>query len=232
MAALVRGLGVAVDAFETHGGMGCIYALRDPTKVLKIADVGRSWCRYEPRNYDILQRHHIPCATLHAFHSRVADGTEYVVSVLERLEFTATAFLRAAGRLREPPEPIAELFEAMLGVLASSNLVYGDLSPDNIMFRKLPHHRYELALVDPQFLAPLPAFEQGMTTKKARHFDRIYLALKIQNIGVRDPVVRVFTERICTALLGYLPRHDVSKYWIEHEAPVGLFVAYDIQSAQ
>ena len=229
MSDLINGLGVVVDALETHGGMGRIYALRDSTKVLKVADVHRSWCKYEARNYGILERNCLPCARMIAHAMRPLDGTEYTVTVLERLEFTATAFLRSAGRFREPPAVIAELFEAMLRRLRKSNLVYGDLSPDNIMFRHLGNDRYELALVDPQFLVPLAAFERGMTTSKAVAFDRIYLALKIQNIGVRDPAVRGFTDAICEALLGYLPPSAASQKWIQIEAPVGLFVAYDIQ---
>jgi hypothetical protein len=248
---LVSGLRVAVDMLETHGGMGRIYALKDPSRVLKVADLKTSWCRYEPMNYRTLEANNIPCATMYADCRRPLDNTVFVLMVLERLEFTMTALIRAAGRTKQDPRKISVILKSVLRMLKNANLAYGDLSPENIMFRRCspesssdsasgstsasasgststPTNLFEIALVDPQFVVPLDAFQRGMTVKKADAFDTTYLALKIQIIGILDPPIRKFAESICADILGYVPTEQQTRHWLVYDAPVGLFVAYDI----
>jgi hypothetical protein len=225
---LVTGLGIGVQTMETHGGMGRIYALRDSSKVLKIADVDRSWCAYEPRNYEILREKGISCALVYGDWTRTLDNKTYMLTVLERLEFTMTALIRAAGRLRQNPSSLSKILKSVLVVLKRANLAYGDLSPDNIMFRKVGQDTYELALVDPQFMVPLDAFKRKMTPEKGEHFDTTYLALKVQTIGILDPAVRKFTDTICRDILGYVPPQEKTRGWLVRDAPIGLFIAYDV----
>jgi hypothetical protein len=233
---LVSELRVAVDMLETHGGMGRIYALKDPSRVLKVADLKTSWCRYEPGNYRTLEANNIPCATMYADCRRPLDNTVFVLMILERLEFTMTALIRAAGRAKEDPRKISIILKSLLRMLKNANLAYGDLSPENIMFRRCssesssdsasasgctssPTNLFEIAL---------DAFQRGMTVKKADAFDTTYLALKIQIIGILDPPIRKFAESICADILGYVPTEQQTRHWLVYDAPVGLFVAYDI----
>lgn len=224
---LTQGLEVSVQSLETHGGMGRIYALTDPTKVLKIADVDRSWCAYEPQNYALLEQKGLPCAVMHSHCIRSVKQT-YVLTVLERLDITMTALIRAAGRLRQDPLMISRVMKSMLCRLKEANVAYGDLSPDNIMCRYVDNDTYELALIDPQFMVPLDVFKRAMTPEKAEHFDTTYLALKIQSIGLLDPRVRNFTEIICKDILGYVPPPTKTREWLIHDAPIGLYLAYDV----
>ena len=228
LAELTKGLHVTAHALETHGGMGRIYALEDPDKVLKVADVRRSWCKYEPPNYELLKARGIPHAHVFATDTRRLDDTAFVVCVLERLDFTMTAFLRAAGRLKYPSKQVVHLLLTLLDLLSTSDLAYCDLSPDNIMFRHLGDGDYAVALIDPQFLVTLPEYRAAMTPHKADAFDRTYLALKIQAVGILDPPVHKFTNAVCDGILGHVPLEKHTRRWLVYDAPVGLFMAYDI----
>ena len=234
---LLAGLDVKVEALETHGGMGRIYTLRDPAKILKVADIRTSWCKYEPANYALLKSRGIPCAHLDFATTRtvhvpgVAIDAAYVVMAMERLDCTLTACIRAMARLPDParsPAHIAAILQRVLDTLAANGLVYGDLSPDNIMFRSVGGTRYELALIDPQFVVPLDAFKAAMGAARALAFDTTYLALKVQAIGLLDPVVAKFADAVCAHILGHTPLEKHTRRWLLHEAPVALFLAYDI----
>ncbi len=228
LAELIDGLKIKIDALETHGGMGRIYALRDPSKVLKVADVRTSWCKFEPRNYRVLRECKVPCATVHASLSRKCRDTAYILLLLERLEFTMTAFIRALGRTSAHPTIVSGMLQDILRLLRENDLVFGDLSPDNIMFRSLGGHVYELALVDPQFLVRGESFRKVLGHTRGTAFDTTYLALKVQAIGLLDPPVAKFTNAVCAKILGHLPAEKHTRYWLLHEAPTALFVAYDI----
>jgi hypothetical protein len=228
LADLIRGLRIDVESLEIHGGMGRIYALKDPDKVLKVTDVARGWCKYERSNYTILQRLHIPCAVVYTSVTRRVDDTVYVLSVMERLEFTMTAFIRAAGRANVHPHDITAVLKSLLQLLRQHDLVYCDLSPDNIMFRRLDDHEFQIALIDPQFMVSRPDFRNAMSRQKADAFDTTYLALKVQAIGMLDHVVHKFTDAVCAGILGHVPLEKYTKRWLLHEAPIGLFMAYDI----
>jgi hypothetical protein len=235
---LLAGLDVTVEALETHGGLGRIYTLRDTTKILKVADIRTSWCKYEPANYALLKSRGIPCAHLAFSTTRtvhvpgVAVDAAYVVMAMERLDFTMTACIRAMARAApnpaRSPAHIAAILQRFLDTLAAQGLVYGDLSPDNIMFRFVGGTRYELALIDPQFVVPLEAFKVAMGPARAMAFDTTYLALKVQAIGLLDPEISKFTDAACAHILGHTPLERHTRRWLLHEAPVGLFMAYDI----
>jgi hypothetical protein len=228
LADLVKGLRINVESLEIHGGMGRIYALKDPEKVLKVADVARGWCKYERSNYSILQTIDFPCVTVFTSVFRRFDNTVYLVTLMERLEFTMTAFIRAAGRSNVNPKGVTIVLKTLLDLLQKHDIVYGDLSPDNIMFRRLDDTEFQIALIDPQFMVSRTDFGQVMSEVKARVFDTTYLALKIQAIGMLDPAVHKFTEAVCAGILGHVPLEKYTKRWLTHEAPVGLFMAYDI----
>lgn len=225
---LVRKLGVTIESLETHGGMGRIYTLTDPEKIIKVADVTRSWCAFEPENYAVMRRYGIPCAKVFASDTRQG----YMLCVLERLEFTLTAFIRATHKTTKNATWIIGCIQSVLDVLKMHNLVYCDLSPDNIMFRSLGDGAYSVALIDPQFLVPLESFRHVMPPKKADVFDTTYVALKIQTLGMLDPSIHKFTETLCAGILGHVPLEKHTMRWLTHEAPVGLFMAYDILKSQ
>lgn len=238
---LAERLRVKIDCLETHGGMGRIYALRDADKVLKIADVRTSWCKHESRNYSVLVTAGIPSArVVSSIMTTVSPGKTYAVMVLERLDFTLTAYLRALARTAEcvttSARAVVQLISVLLHSLQAHDLVFGDLSPDNIMFRCLDSDSgdsdspgtYELALIDPQFLCPLPLFEEAVGRVRGRAFDTTYVALKIQAIGLLDKVCAPFTNAVCAGLLGHTPPEKHTRQWLLHEAPVGLFMAYDV----
>jgi hypothetical protein len=221
---------VAVDGLETHGGMGRIYSLRDPRIVLKVADVRTSWCKYERSNYDVLRKHRVSCARIVSDIVVPYRHTAYVGIVMERLEFTMTMFLRACARsTRVSPTWIVGMLRGVLETLRVAGLVYCDLSPDNIMFReKAGDETYELVLVDPQFVVYLDDFRIAVGEKKAENFDVSYLALKVQAIGLVDPGSAKFTDAVCAGLLGHVPLEKHTRRWLLHDAPIGLFMAYDI----
>lgn len=226
---LTKGMrGVHVVKLETHGGMGRIYALEDPTKLLKVADLRRSWCKYEAQNYQVLTKVGLPCAKVWASHTQMLDNDVYIVTVIERLDFTLSSYIRAAGRLNKPPKHIIGLLVTLLDALDSHKIVFGDLSPDNIMFRNDDDDRYSLVLIDPQFAVPAAEFQKKMPEEKAKAFDKTYLALKIQAIGFSDPPVHRFADAVCAGILGHTPLEKHTRRWLMHEAPVGLFMAYDI----
>lgn len=225
---LAKMMSVRVEAPETNGGMARIYALEDPDKVLKVADVQRSWCKYEPRNYQRLHALGIPCSRLWDWQMCKIDDVYYVAMVLERLEFTLTAYIRAAGRVHANPKKVVGLVQTILEELRQKNLAYVDLSPDNIMFRDVGNGTFAAALIDPQFVVPLDAFAKKMPPRKAQTFDTTYVALKIQAIGMMDPEVHKFTEAVCAGVLGHVPLEKHAVRWLVHDAPVGLFMAYDI----
>jgi hypothetical protein len=231
---LTEGLKIKVDALETYSGMGRIYALRDSDNVLKVADIKTSWCKYEPMNYELLESKGISCAALVTHTRRTVGETTYVVMVLERLEFTMTAFIRAMGRSPEVanPKAVACMLRGILDALQRNDLVYGDLSPDNIMFRPVQGLQYELALIDPQFLVHARDYEKALGTARSRAFDTTYLALKVQAIGLLDPVVSKFANSVCAGILGHVPPEKHTRHWLLHESPVGLFMAYDILRAK
>jgi serine/threonine protein kinase len=147
---------------------------------------------------------------------------------MERLEFTMTAFIRAAGRVHLPPKDIIAVLKTLLDLLHTRNLVYGDLSPDNIMFRRVDDVDFQIVLIDPQFMASRQDFSTSTSETKAKAFDTTYLALKIQAIGMLDPAVHKFTDAVCAGILGHVPLEKYTKRWLTHEAPVGLFMAYDV----
>lgn len=216
---------VTIASLETHGGMGRIYTLTDPGRVLKIADVRTSWCAYERDNYRALERAGIPCARV----SHALLDQQYVVMVLERLECTLTAFIRASARAGGDPGVVVALVSALLARLRGAGLVFGDLSPDNIMFRRVsPWAFYEPVLIDPQFLVPMPDFRRVMGAVRGGAFDTTYVALKIQNIGMADAAVQAYTDAVCAGLIGHVPLVKHTRKWLLYEAPVGLFMAYDI----
>ena len=236
---VVEGLSVKIECLETHGGMGRIYALRDPDQVLKIADLRTSWCKHEARNYKVLETAGIPCARVLASAVRtVSPGKTYAVMVLERLDFTMTAYIRALARttasVSTSVRAVVQAISALVHVLQSNDLAFGDLSPDNIMFRRLDcaddscPATYELALIDPQFMCPLPLFEDAVGPVRGRAFDTTYIALKIQAIGLLDRACAPFTDAVCAGLLGHTPLEKHTRRWLLHEAPVGLFMAYDV----
>lgn len=228
LADVVKGLKIQVESLETHGGMGRIYTLTDPSKILKIADVQRSWCTYEPRNYATMERLGIPCAKVYVAETRPLGSHVYMVFVLERLEFTMTAYIRAAARFKASPKHVIGVVQGILDMLKDRNVVYGDLSPDNIMFRMVEHDMFTVTLIDPQFMVPMDAFRKVMPRKNAESFDTTYVALKIQALGMTDHAVQKFTEIVCAGLLGHVPLEKHTTRWLMHEAPVGLFMAYDI----
>jgi serine/threonine protein kinase len=217
-------MGITIESFETHGGMGRIYTLTDPEKLLKIADIRRSWCAFEPSNYAILRHQEIPCAKVYATDTRHG----YMICVLERLEFTLTAYIQAVNKTVKNAKWIVGFIHSVLDMLRKNNLVYCDLSPDNIMFRSLGNGNFTMALIDPQFLVPLDKFRHVMRPKKADSFDTTYVALKIHSLGFLDPSVHKFTETICGGILGHVPLEKHTTRWLTHDAPVGLFMAYDI----
>jgi hypothetical protein len=221
---LVHGMGIVIESLETHGGMGRIYTLTDPRKILKIADIRRSWCAFEPSNYALLKRLGIPCAKVYA--SATRQG--YMICVLERLDFTLTAYIRAVTKTAKNAKWIIGCVNNILDMLKQKNVVYCDLSPDNIMFRSLGNGDFTVALIDPQFVVPLDSFRHVMPLKKADSFDTTYVALKIQTLGMMDPSVHTFTETLCAGILGHVPLEKHATRWLQHEAPVGLFMAYDI----
>jgi serine/threonine protein kinase len=221
---LVRGMGITIESLETHGGMGRIYTLTDPNKIVKIADIRRSWCAFEPQNYALLRRCGIPCAKVYA--SATRQG--YMICVLERLEFTLTAYIRAVNKTAKNAKWIISFVTGLLDMLKQQNLVYCDLSPDNIMFRAVGNGDFTMALIDPQFLVPLDSFRHVMPPRKADAFDTTYVALKIQTLGMMDPAVHKFTETLCAGILGHVPLEKHTMRWLKHEAPVGLFMAYDV----
>ena len=251
LADLTEGLGVRVDTLETHGGMGRIYALRDPDKILKVADVKTSWSKYEAKNYQLLEARGVPVATVHAAVLRALAETTYLVMVLERLEFTMTAFIRAVGRRPGPGDvqAVTGVLRKLLDALDAAGLVYGDLSPDNIMLRPIAGGAaydaggaaydagaaaydargaaYDVALIDPQFVVPEPEFAAKLGAARSRAFDTTYLALKVQAIGMLDPAVAKFADAVCAGILGHVPAQKQTRHWLLHEAPVGLFMAYD-----
>lgn len=224
---LTDGLQIKVRALETHGGMGRIYRLQDVSHVLKVADIRTSWSKYESRNYEVLRSKGIACA--HVVSSAVKE--QYLVMVLERLEFTMTAFIRAAARTGASPKWVAGMLCGILDSLRDSGLVFGDLSPDNIMFRSVGSG-YEIALIDPQFLVPSRDFLKSMGSARGNAFDTVYLSLKVHAIGILDKTVLKFCESVCVGILGHVPREKQTRRWLTHEAPVGLFVAYDILSTR
>mgnify|MGYP000157916491 CR=1 FL=1 len=229
LADLIRGLRIDVESLEIHGGMGRIYALRDPEKVLKVADVARGWCKYERSNYITLQTMGLPCAKVYTSVFRRFDNTVYLLTIMERLEFTMTAFIRAAGRVHLPSKDIIAVLKTLLDLMHTHNLVYGDLSPDNIMFRRvIDDVDFQIVLIDPQFMVSHQDFVSSTSEAKAKAFDTTYLALKIQAIGILDPIVHKFADAVCAGILGHVPLEKYTKRWLTHEAPVGLFMAYDI----
>lgn len=225
---LVEGLHVTIRAQETQGGMGRIYRLRDASRVLKVADIRTSWSKHEARNYEILRSKGVSCADVIA----AAVKADHSILVLERLDFTMTAFIRAAGRIGASSKWVAGMVRGVLDALREAGLVYGDLSPDNIMFRSFGSSEYELALIDPQFVVPAEDFLKAMGSTRGNAFDTVYVALKIHAIGLMDPAVSKFTQSVCSGILGHVPREQRTRYWLVHEAPVGLCIAYDILRQQ
>ncbi len=230
---IARGVDVRIETLETHGGMGRIYTLTDSTRILKIADIRTSWSKYEPANYKTLEARGVPCAKVYASATPTIGPTAYVVMVLERLEFTMTAFIRAVGRNphRFTAGAVAAMLCGILDMLHKQQIVFGDLSPDNIMFRAVGASTYELALIDPQFLVPRDDFTRVMGAVRGEAFDTTYLALKVQAIGLLDPAVRKFTDAVCADVLGHVPPEKHTRKWLLNEAPVALFIAYDILRA-
>lgn len=224
---LVWGMGIVIESLETHGGMGRIYTSTDPRKIVKIADIRRSWCAFEPSNYAFLKRLGIPCAKVYA--SATRQG--YMIYVLERLDFTLTAYIRAVSKTAKNAKWIIRFVQNILDLLKQKHVVYCDLSPDNIMFRSLGNGDFTVALIDPQFVVPLDSFRHVMPLKKADSFDTTYVALKILTLGM-DPSVHKFTETLCAGILGHVPLKKHATRWLQHEAPVGLFMAYDILKSQ
>jgi hypothetical protein len=235
---IAKGVDVQIESLETHGGMGRIYTLTDATRILKIADIRTSWSKYEPANYKTLEARGVPCANVYSTATPTIGPTAYVVMVLERLEFTMTAFIRAVGRdpHRFTTGAVAAMLRGILDTLREQKLVYGDLSPDNIMFRCIGRAdtqsaTYELALIDPQFLVPRDDFALVMGAARGEAFDVTYLALKVQAIGMLDPAVHKFTDAVCADVLGHVPPEKHTRKWLLNEAPVALFIAYDLLRA-
>ena len=236
---IAKGAGVRIESLETHGGMGRIYTLTDATRILKIADIRTSWSKYEPANYKTLEARGVPCAKVYTSATPTIGPTAYVIMVLERLEFTMTAFIRAVGRdpHRFTAGAVADMLRGILDMLREQKLVYGDLSPDNIMFRCIGRAdtqsaKYEIALIDPQFLVPRDDFTRVMGAARGEAFDTTYLALKVQAIGLLDPAVHKFTDAVCADVLGHAtPLEKHTRKWLLNEAPVALFIAYDILRA-
>jgi hypothetical protein len=229
---IAKGVDVQIESLETHGGMGRIYTLTDPERLLKIADIRTSWSKYEPANYKTLEARGVPCAKVYVSATPTIGPTAYVVMVLERLEFTMTAFIRAVGRTADfNAAAVAGMLRGILDMLRERKLVYGDLSPDNIMFRCIGPTKYEIALIDPQFLVLRDDFTRVMGDARGESFDTTYLALKVQAIGLLDPAVRKFTDAVCADVLGHVPPEKHTRKWLLNEAPVALFIAYDILRA-
>lgn len=219
--AIAASLGVTTRRQEAAGGMGRVFALSDPDRVLKISDATTSWSAFEPRAYAVLRERDVPCVRLVGSVSH----PPYVAMVLDRAEVTLTAIVRAAARVRpDSARSLARAVRPLLAGLRAAGLVFGDLSPDNVMLAGA-----DLVLIDPQFLVDAAAFRRRMGEARAHAFDTVYLALKIQAIGFVDVRAAAFARELAGAVLGReAPADDTAARWLLREAPVGLFLAYDI----
>lgn len=192
----IDGTRVRIWSSEGHGRLGRVYALTHPFHVLKVSKTD-----LEAHNYSLLLSRGIPCA--HVVESRDVriDDLVYSVTIMNRLEFTLSALIRASGYTRQYPRGLAEALIDLLYMLKRENIAYVDLSPDNIMFSKGKGNVFAVHVIDPQFVVPLDAF----TRVYNRHYDCTYLALKLFVLGQLHPPCTQYAKSLCRSLLGYVP---------------------------
>lgn len=213
LAVLLSGLtinGHRIDIWsdEGHGRLGKVYALTHLWHVVKVSKT-----RMEAHNYSILRAVGIPSA--HVVISRdvhVQPDEMYSVTVMQRLDFTLTALLRASGHTKKYPHGVYKALTDILDNLYKHNIAYVDLSPDNIMFRKVSARTYCVHLIDPQFVTPLDDFSRVYTSSSydPRTYDTVYLSMKLYVLGLLHVSCQQFATDLCRQLLGYMPsRRDV-----------------------
>jgi len=222
----------------TAGGMSRIYATENPHILVKISDMSRGWSKYEHRNYKMLRRHKIPAAAI--LHACLRRG--YMIIVVERLEFTVTSVLRSVTELNALYlDEVVRGLHAVLNNLRQAQITFADLSPENIVCRRVvpvrgledepDMVRLELVLIDPQFAVSTSELAELMGPRQAEEFDTIHLALKIMAIGLEDGKrgrLRLATNAVSCAVLRTeeLPPMHSMKDWLLNKVPISLQLAY------
>lgn len=212
-------LRIQVCGVQGHGRLGRIYRIKNSPHVCKVSSVDMSGT-YEMHNYSILRSRDIPCPEVILSSIQDSGNSLYTISVLERMDFTLTALLRSCKDIHHI-QGLDTALDTLLQALIDANLVYIDLSPDNIMFQKMSETTYSIRVIDPQFVTTLSDFERKV--HRAVHFDRMYLALKIYIIGMMYPGCQKCTNWICHQILGYVPLKKDALRWLLHEGQKGVF---------
>lgn len=198
---LAASAGVQIVHVEGNGRLGRIYRLTDG-RILKVSSV-RDSGTLETHNYSILHSRGISCPRIDVSMIQVIEDQQYTVTVMERLEFTLTALLRTGYMCQSLLVDLDKLLDA----LQAAKVVYRDLSPDNIMFRKVGDARYSLCVIDPQFV---------VVSDNIDDFDRKYLSLKIIVLGMVHRRSMPVCRKVCQFLLGYVPPRSRVVWWLQH----------------
>lgn len=218
LAALAKNLGLTLSGIQGHGRLGRIYFIENSPYICKVSSVDISGT-YEMHNYSLLRSKNIPCPQVILSSVQDFGGALYTISVLECMDFTLTALLRACRHVRYI-QGLDVALEALLQALADAGLVVVDLSPDNIMLQRTNEQNiYAIRIIDPQFVTSLKEFQRR--AGKASEFDRVYLGLKIYIIGLVHPRSRNVTTRVCRKILGYVPLERHAIKWLMHEGQMG-----------
>ena len=213
----------------TCGGMSRIYTVRtnDGTHaVMKVSNLKTSLGSFEIFGYELLCKSGLQTPTIHAWD--VKDG--HLVIVTEQLECTVSTLVTAIAYHPMHRHLVGNIIAALKDLLArlhDASITFCDLSPDNIMCRRVDGG-LQLVLIDPQFTLPRSCLSASLGEQWARVFDIVHFALKIQALSVlsHHPGMRSITREIVTALIGKeLDMADIRK-WLFHEIPVGLRAAY------
>lgn len=218
----IEGTRVKIWSNEGHGRLGRVYALTHPLHVLKVSKTG-----LEASNYSLLASHDIPCA--HVVESRDVrvDEEVYSVTVMARLDFTLTALIRAAGMTGCKPRGLSSALEDLLSLLKKANIVYIDLSPDNIMFSRVRNNVFRVHVIDPQFVTSLSVFDR---LYKSREYDCMYLACKLYVLGKLHPSCWRLAQSLCRRLLGYLPTQGSVLGFLQEKVPEAMSIVHGLNS--
>ena len=206
--------GVSIARYEGHGSQGRVFTLHESDQVLKVSKTPTPVNR-EQHNYSTLNAIGVPCAYASlSITEELEDGTFGHAMLLERLCFTLTAVLRACAitTTRCIIPHLGRACNRILRILQKYRVTYVDLSPDNIMFRRVRHDVYEMVVVDPSYMT----IDSPCTSDV---FDRLYLAYKVFVLALLHPHCRGMCRHLGTRLLGYEPSTSEVVTWLRTVPP-------------
>lgn len=217
--------GVSIAHDEGQGSQGRIFSLNTCDQVMKVS-VTRSVNR-ELHNYSRLRAANIPCASASLSVTEESSPNTFVTAmVMERLSFTLTAVIRACGMVTSGCHAcfIPRLVQTcllLLQQLQRHRITYIDLSPDNIMFRQVGKHTYEMVLIDPSYMI----MDSPCTNE---NFDRLYLGYKVFALGLIHPHCWTVCKSIGSRLLLFEPSRYEVIHWLQTMAPRAVQCVSDV----